>query len=174
MFRLKESIPNFAFKFYDMKITLFAIGKTDAKYFVDAVQEYKARLEHYIPFELQVVPDVKNTKNLSVDQQKEKEGELILKSLQAGDFLVLLDERGKEFTSLQFASYVERKTHTVAKRLVFVIGGPYGFSQAVYEKASEKISLSKMTFSHQMIRLVFVEQLYRAMTILNNEPYHHE
>lgn len=123
---------------------------------------------------MQVIPDIKNVKNLSEEQQKEKEGELILKNLLAGDYLVLLDERGKDFSSLQFASYIEKKTHTVSKRLIFVIGGPYGFSKAVYDKAAEKISLSKMTFSHQMIRLVFVEQLYRAMTILNNEPYHHE
>lgn len=157
-----------------MKINLLVIGKTDAGYFVDAIREYQGRLEHYIPFEMQVLPDIKNTKNLTIDQQKEKEGEQILKNLQAGDYLVLLDERGKEFSSLQFATYIEKKTHTVAKRLVFLIGGPYGFSDAVYNKASEKISLSKMTFSHQMIRLIFVEQLYRAMTILNNEPYHHE
>jgi 23S rRNA (pseudouridine1915-N3)-methyltransferase len=157
-----------------MKITLLVIGKTDAGYFVDAVDEYRKRLEHYIPFELQVIPDIKNTKNLTDIQQKEKEGELILKSLQAGDYLVLLDDKGKEYTSVQFASYIEKKTHTVAKRLVFVVGGPYGFSPAIYEKASEKLTLSRMTFSHQMVRLIFVEQLYRAMTILNNEPYHHE
>ncbi|MDH6310639.1 23S rRNA (pseudouridine1915-N3)-methyltransferase [Dysgonomonas sp. PFB1-18] len=157
-----------------MRITLLVIGKTDAGYFVDAVDEYRKRLEHYIPFELQVIPDIKNTKNLTDVQQKEKEGELILKSLQAGDYLVLLDDKGKEYTSMQFASYIEKKTHTVAKRLVFVVGGPYGFSPAVYEKANEKLTLSRMTFSHQMVRLIFVEQLYRAMTILNNEPYHHE
>lgn len=157
-----------------MKISLLVIGKTDARYFVEAIQEYAKRLEHYIPFEIQVIPDLKNTKSLTVDQQKEKEGELILKTLQPGDYLVLLDERGKEYSSMQFATYIEKKTHTVSKRLVFVIGGPYGFSQAVYDKANEKLTLSRMTFSHQMIRLVFVEQLYRAMTILNNEPYHHE
>ena len=117
---------------------------------------------------------IKNVKNLSEAQQKEKEGELILKSTQPGDYLVLLDEKGKQFTSMQFASYLEKKTHTVPKRLVFVIGGPYGFSEAVYKAATEKISLSMMTFSHQMVRLIFVEQIYRAMTILNNEPYHHE
>lgn len=157
-----------------MKITLLAIGKTDTKYFIDAIGEYQKRLEHYIPYEMQIIPDLKNTKSLTIDQQKEKEGELILKALQPGDYLVLLDERGKEYSSMQFASYIEKKTHTVNKRLVFVIGGPYGFSQAVYDKASEKLTLSRMTFSHQMIRLIFVEQLYRAMTILNNEPYHHE
>ncbi|MDR1707340.1 MAG: 23S rRNA (pseudouridine(1915)-N(3))-methyltransferase RlmH [Prevotella sp.] len=157
-----------------MKITLLVIGKTDAGYFIDAVNEYQKRLEHYIPFEIQIIPDIKNTKSLTTGQQKEKEGELILKNLQAGDYIVLLDEKGKEYTSAQFANYIEKKTHNVSKRLVFVIGGPYGFSQAVYEKANEKLTLSRMTFSHQMVRLIFVEQLYRAMTILNNEPYHHE
>ena len=157
-----------------MKISLIVIGKTDASYFVDAINEYKNRLVHYIPFEMEVIPDIKNVKNLREEQQKEKEGELILKMLQPGDYLVLLDEHGKSFTSIEFATYLERKMHVVSKRLVFVIGGPYGFSEAVYKAASEKISLSKMTFSHQMIRLIFVEQIYRAMTILNNEPYHHE
>ena len=123
---------------------------------------------------MEVIPDIKNVKNLSEAQQKEKEGELILKTLQSGDYLVLLDEKGKEFTSMQFSTYIEKKMHTVPKRLVFVVGGPYGFSEAVYKAAAEKISLSKMTFSHQMIRLIFIEQIYRAMTILNNEPYHHE
>ena len=157
-----------------MKISLIVIGKTDASYFVDAINEYKNRLVHYIPFEMEIIPDIKNVKNLREEQQKEKEGELILKMLQPGDYLVLLDEHGKSFTSMEFATYLERKMHVVSKRLVFVIGGPYGFREAVYKAASEKISLSKMTFSHQMIRLIFVEQIYRAMTILNNEPYHHE
>lgn len=157
-----------------MKITLLVIGKTDARYFVDAISEYEKRLVHYIPYEMEVIPDLKNTKNISEEQQKDKEGELILKNLQAGDHLVLLDDKGKEYTSLKFAQYIEKKTHTVPKRLVFVIGGPYGFSQAVYDRANEKLTLSRMTFSHQMVRLIFVEQVYRAMTILNNEPYHHE
>lgn len=157
-----------------MKIILLSIGKTDATYLVEAIKEYQKRLEHYIPFEIQIIPDLKNTKNLTFDQQKEKEGELILKAMQPGDYLVLLDDKGKEYTSMKFAEYIERKTHTVPKRLIFAIGGPYGFSQAVYSAASEKLTLSRMTFSHQMVRLIFVEQLYRAMTILNNEPYHHE
>ena len=144
-----------------MKIGLIVIGKTDAGYFVEAINEYKNRLTHYIPFEMEVIPDIKNVKNLSEAQQKEKEGELILKALQPGDYLVLLDEKGKEFTSMQFSTYLEKKMHTVPKRLVFVVGGPYGFSEAVYKAASEKISLSKMTFSHQMIRLIFIEQIYR-------------
>ncbi|MCD8044806.1 MAG: 23S rRNA (pseudouridine(1915)-N(3))-methyltransferase RlmH [Tannerellaceae bacterium] len=157
-----------------MKIILLVIGKTDAGYFNEGIKEYQKRLVHYIPYEMEVIPDLKNTKNMSVDQQKEKEGELILKMLQPGDYCVLLDDKGKEFTSMQFATWIEKKTHTVPKRLVFIVGGPYGFSEAVYKVAKEKISLSKMTFSHQMIRLIFTEQLYRAMTILNNEPYHHE
>ncbi len=157
-----------------MKVTLLTIGKTDAGYFVEAINEYTKRLTHYIPFEIQIIPDIKNTKKLSEEQQKEQEGDLILKNLQAGDYIVLLDEKGKEYTSMQFATYMEKKTINVAKRLIFIIGGPYGFSQSVYDKANEKLTLSKMTFTHQMVRLVFVEQLYRAMTIINNEPYHHE
>ena len=157
-----------------MKISLVVIGKTDAGYLIEAIEDYKSRLKHYIPFEMEVIPDVKNAKNLSEAQQKEKEGEMILKMVQPGDCLVLLDDKGKEYTSMQFSAYIEKKMHTVPKRLVFVVGGPYGFSEAVYGAASEKISLSKMTFSHQMVRLIFVEQIYRAMTILNHEPYHHE
>lgn len=159
---------------YKMKILLLVIGKTTESYFSDAIKEYGERMKHYISFDMEVIPELKNTKNLSFDQQKEKEADLIFKSLQPGDYMVLLDERGKEYTSLQFAAYLERKMHVVPKRLVFIIGGPYGFSSRVYDAAGEKISLSKMTFSHQMIRMIFVEQLYRAMTILNNEPYHHE
>ena len=157
-----------------MKISLVVIGKTDAGYLIEAIEDYKSRLKHYIPFEMEVIPDVKNAKNFSEAQQKEKEGEMILKMVQPGDYLVLLDDKGKEYTSMQFSSYIEKKMHTVPKRLVFVVGGPYGFSEAVYGAASEKISLSKMTFSHQMVRLIFIEQIYRAMTILNHEPYHHE
>ena len=143
-------------------------------YFVAGIEEYSKRLAHYVPFEMIVIPELRNTKSLSTDQQKEREADLILKSLLPGDYIVLVDEHGKEFTSMQFASYLEKKMANVAKRLVFVIGGPYGFSNRVYQAAHEKISLSKMTYSHQMIRLIFTEQLYRAMTILNNEPYHHE
>jgi 23S rRNA (pseudouridine1915-N3)-methyltransferase len=157
-----------------MKIQLTTVGKTNQDFVQKGMDEFCTRLKHYISFELEIVPDIKNTKNLSQEQLKEKEGELILKSIQPGDYVVLLDERGTAFSSLQFADYIEKKTYIVNKKLVFVIGGAYGFSGKVYEAASEKISLSKMTFSHQMIRLIFVEQLYRAMTILNNEPYHHE
>jgi len=157
-----------------MKVVFVVIGKTDTGYMIDAIEEYKNRLSHYLPFEMIVIPDIKNVKNLSENQQKEKEGELILKTIQAGDHLVLLDDKGKEFTSMQFSTYLEKKMHTISKRLVFVVGGPYGFSDAIYKTAKEKVSLSKMTFSHQMIRLIFIEQVYRAMTILHNEPYHHE
>jgi 23S rRNA (pseudouridine1915-N3)-methyltransferase len=157
-----------------MKILLLVVGKTAQDFVETGLNEFCSRLKHYIAFEMEVIPDIKNAKNLSFEQQKEKEGECILKSIQTGDCVVLLDEHGKEFTSLQFAEYMERKTHTVAKRLVFIIGGPYGFSQKVQNTAQEKIALSKMTFSHQFVRLIFVEQVYRAMTILNNQPYHHE
>lgn len=157
-----------------MKVILLVVGKTDAGSWNQALEDYAGRLKHYIPFETEVIPDVKNAKNLTEAQQKEQEGGLILKSLQVGDYCVLLDERGKEFTSKQFAAYMDKKMQTVPKRLVFVIGGPYGFSEEVYDRASERMSLSKMTFSHQMIRPIFVEQLYRAMTILRGEPYHHE
>jgi len=157
-----------------MKVTLLVIGKTDTKYFEEAINEYKSRLAHYIPFELEIIPDIKNTKNLNFEQQKQKEGEQIIKYLQPSDHIVLLDEKGKQYTSTEFATYFEKKTHTVNKRLIFIVGGPYGFSKDIYSRANEKISVSKMTFSHQMIRLIFIEQLYRAMTILHNEPYHHE
>ncbi|MFR0836198.1 MAG: 23S rRNA (pseudouridine(1915)-N(3))-methyltransferase RlmH [Barnesiella sp.] len=157
-----------------MKIVFLVIGKTTDAYSVAAIQEYTNRLRHYIPFENEVIPELKNARNLNFDQQKEREADLLLKSFQPGDYIVLLDEKGKEFTSVSFSRYLERKMHTIPKRLVFVVGGPYGFSQRIYDIAQEKISLSRMTFSHQMIRVIFTEQLYRAMTILNNEPYHHE
>ncbi len=157
-----------------MKIKLVVIGKTNQDFVEKGIAEFSGRLKHYIDFEMIVIPDIKNAKSLSFDQQKEKEGELILKSLKTGDYVVLLDEHGKEFTSVGFADYLAKKQHTVARTLVFVIGGAYGFSSGVYDIAKEKIALSQMTFSHQMIRLIFIEQLYRGMTILNNEPYHHE
>jgi len=157
-----------------MKITLLMVGKTTESYYIQAIDEYAGRLKHYITFELEVIPELKNTRSLQTEQQKEREGELIRKSLKPGDYIVLLDEKGKEYTSMGFSDYITKKQQTVGKRLVFVIGGPYGFSDEIYGLANEKISLSKMTFSHQMIRILFVEQLYRAMTILNGEPYHHE
>lgn len=157
-----------------MKITLLVVGRTVEKHYITAIDDYVTRTKHFTQFDMEVIPELKNTKSLSMEQQKEKEGELILKALQPGDVVVLLDEHGKEFRSIEFADWIERKMHTVNKRLVFIIGGPYGFAPKVYAAAQDKISLSKMTFSHQMIRLIFVEQLYRAFTILNNNPYHHE
>jgi 23S rRNA (pseudouridine1915-N3)-methyltransferase len=157
-----------------MKTTLLLVGRTTEAHFHKAVTDYVLRVKHYISFDVEVIPDLKNTRALSQEQQKEKEGELILKALQVGDVVVLLDEGGKEMRSVEFAAYMEQKMNTVNRRLVFVIGGAYGFSSKVYEAAMEKMSLSRMTFSHQMVRLVFVEQLYRAMTILRGEPYHHE
>ena len=157
-----------------VKIQLIVIGKTNQNFVKQGLDEFCKRLEHYLPFELEIISDIKNTKNLTVEQQKTKEGELILQSFQIGDYIVLLDERGKEFTSVNFAEFIEKKSHVGLKRLVFVVGGVYGFSPSVYEVAHENIALSKMTFPHQLIRLIFIEQLYRAMTILHNEPYHHE
>ncbi|WP_299048413.1 23S rRNA (pseudouridine(1915)-N(3))-methyltransferase RlmH [uncultured Polaribacter sp.] len=157
-----------------MKIKLLAIGKTDNKNLIQLIDEYQNRLKHYIKFELEIIPDIKNAKNLSETQQKEKEGSLILSKLQNTDQLILLDDKGKDFTSIQFSKYLQKKMNSGLKQLVLVIGGPYGFSETVYKKAQGKISLSKMTFSHQMIRLFVVEQLYRGYTILKNEPYHHE
>lgn len=159
---------------YGMNIRLLAIGKTDDKNLQSLLAEYTSRLSHYIKFELDVIPDIKNAKNLSVAQQKTKEGELILSKIGQSDMMMLLDENGKEFSSVGFSAEIQKRMNSGIKTLTFVIGGPYGFSDAVYEKASGKISLSKMTFSHQMVRVFFVEQLYRAFTILNNEPYHHQ
>lgn len=150
------------------------VGKTVDKRLVSLVDEYAERVKHYVPFTMEVIPDLKNTKALSFEQQKEREGELILKALKPDDYVVLLDEGGREFASVDFATYLEQQQHTVARRMVFVVGGPYGFSADVYALAREKVSLSRMTFSHQMVRLFFVEQLYRAMTILRGEPYHHQ
>ncbi|KAF9660136.1 23S rRNA (pseudouridine(1915)-N(3))-methyltransferase RlmH [Tenacibaculum sp. ZH5_bin.1] len=157
-----------------MKIKLLAIGKTDNKQLQQLIDEYQNRLKHYVKFELEIIPDIKNVKNLSEAQQKEKEGELILSKLQPTDQLVLLDDKGKQYTSVEFSQYLQKKMNSGIKQLVLVIGGPYGFSEAVYNKAQGKLSLSKMTFSHQMIRLFIVEQIYRGFTILRNEPYHHE
>lgn len=157
-----------------MKALLLVVGKTVDSRIQSLVDDYRERLKHYLPFEMYVIPELKATKNFSFDQQKEKEGELLMKFFQAGDTIVLLDENGKEFKSTEFALWMQKKQNTVSKRLVFVVGGPYGFSSDVYGKANDKISLSRMTFSHQMVRLVFIEQLYRAMTILHGEPYHHE
>ena len=157
-----------------MKITLLAIGKTNAKYLQEGIEQYTKRLGHYIPFELKILPDVKTTKSLTTDKQKEMEGQMFLAAIGQGDWVTLLDERGKEFTSREFANYIDKKMVTIPKNLIFIIGGPYGFSQEMYNRANEKLSVSKMTFSHEMIRLFFIEQIYRAMTILKGEPYHHD
>lgn len=156
-----------------MKTILLVVGRTVETHFITAIEDYAQRTRRYLPFDIEVIPELKNTKSLPEEVQKEKEGELILKALQPGDVIVLLDEKGREMRSVEFAEYMKQKMNTVNKRLVFVIGGPYGFSPKVYAAAHEKLSLSRMTFSHQMIRLLFVEQLYRAMSILNGSPYHH-
>ena len=157
-----------------MNIRLLAIGKTDNKNLQSLIDEYTKRLSFYIKFDLEIIPDIKNVKNLSEAQQKEKEGELILSKLAATDQLILLDENGTTFSSIGFSDYLQKKMNAGIKTLVFVIGGPYGFSEEVYKKAQGKISLSAMTFSHQMVRLFVIEQIYRGFTILKNEPYHHQ
>lgn len=157
-----------------MKITLLVVGKTVEQHFIKGIEDYTERIKHFIPFDIEVIPDLKNTKSLSTKEVKEREGEMIAKQISAGDYVVLLDERGKEFRSVEFADYIGKKMNVVSKRLVFVVGGAYGFSDKVYALANEKISMSKMTFSHQMIRLIVTEQIYRAMSIINNLPYHHE
>lgn len=156
-----------------MKITLIAIGKTEEKYLIEGIEKYFKRLKHYISFQIVIIPDIKNVKNLSQDQQKEKEGLSILKNIQNSDTVILLDEEGKNLTSVGFSEQLNKFMIASVQHLVFVIGGPYGFSEEVYKRCNDKLSLSKMTFSHQMVRLFFVEQLYRAFTILRNEPYHH-
>ena len=156
-----------------MKILLLAIGKTDEDYLITGIKKYVGRLGHYVSFEMKEIPDIRNRKTLSEDQQKKAESFLLLQQLQPGDHVVLLDENGTHYTSVAFAENLEKLMASGAKRIVFVIGGPYGFAQEVYDKANAKLSLSPMTFSHQMVRLIFVEQLYRAFTILKGEPYHH-
>ncbi len=157
-----------------MDIKLIAIGKTDNKNLIQLINDYQKRLGFYIRFSFEILPDIKNTKNLSTEQQKEKEGALILSKLQSSDHLFLLDEKGVSYSSIEFSKYLQKKMNSGLKTMVFVIGGPYGFSEAVHKRTTAKISLSSMTFSHQMIRLFFIEQLYRAFTILKNEPYHHK
>lgn len=157
-----------------MNIRLIAIGKTDNKDLQSLINEYTKRLSFYVKFDLEIIPDIKNVKNLSEAQQKEKEGELILAKIGPTDQLILLDENGKTFSSVGFSDYLQKKMNAGIKTLVFVIGGPYGFSETVYQKAQGKVSLSEMTFSHQMVRLFVIEQMYRGFTILKNEPYHHQ
>lgn len=157
-----------------MNIKLLTVGKTDVKWVKEGLELYASRLVHYVPFQIVEIPQLKKTSALTEEQIKEKEGELILREVGPADALILLDERGKEFRSVEFASYVQKQLGGGAKSIVFTIGGAYGFSKEVYGRANDKISLSKMTFSHQMVRTVFAEQLYRAFTILKGEPYHHE
>lgn len=157
-----------------MKIVLITIGKTNEKYLIEGIEQYKKRLKHYTNFEMLEIPNLKNSKNLSERDLMKKEGELTLKNIQTSDHLVLLDDKGKDYTSLKFSEKIQNWMLIGKKRIVFVVGGAYGFSEEVYQRGNEKLSLSKMTFSHQMVRLFFVEQLYRGYSILNNEPYHHE
>jgi len=156
-----------------MKSELILVGKTNDKHFQAGIDDYAGRITHYLPFQIVTLPDLKQTKNLSEEQQKQKEGAMILDKITAADYVVLLDEKGKEMRSEEFAAWLDKRQQG-GRKLIFVIGGPYGFSPDVYARADEKISLSKMTFSHQMVRLIFTEQLYRACTILKGEPYHHK
>ena len=156
-----------------MTIKLIAIGKTDSRELQSLIANYVKRLGYYIKFEFEIIPDIKNAKNLSEAQQKRKEGELILGKISSSDILVLLDEKGKQFSSVEFSTILQKRMNSGIKCLNLVIGGPYGFSEVIYQRANQTISLSKMTFSHQMVRLFVVEQVYRAFTILRNEPYHH-
>ena len=157
-----------------MKITLAVIGKTEVGFVRQGIDEYVKRLQHYVPFNIQYIGDVKSTRNMSEAQQKTAEGKQLLGALETSDYVVLLDEHGTERTSMDYSQWLERRMASGSKQLVFVVGGPYGFSPEVYDRANEKISLSKMTFPHELVRLIFVEQLYRAFTILRHEPYHHE
>lgn len=156
-----------------MKICFLVIGKTVEEFLKQGISIYEKRLKNYIPFEIRTLPELKKTSGLSFDQQKTMEGKVLLDSIVPSDYVVLLDERGKEFSSTDFANFLQKQMLQSTKSMIFVVGGPYGFSKEVYNRADEKISLSQMTFSHQMVRLIFTEQLYRAMTILRNEPYHH-
>ena len=157
-----------------MTIKLLVVGKTDVSLLEKIIEDYKKRIRFYIKFEIETIPDLKNTKNISQEEQKNKEGVLLLKQIADNDFLVLLDERGKEYYCVEFSALLHKIMYSGVKQCLFVIGGPYGFSQQVYQRANNMCSLSRMTFSHQIVRLFFVEQLYRAFTILNNEPYHHQ
>ncbi|QNL50379.1 23S rRNA (pseudouridine(1915)-N(3))-methyltransferase RlmH [Olivibacter sp. SDN3] len=157
-----------------MKITLLCVGKTDEAYLSTGIEKYVKRLKHYINFHFAIIPDVKNTKGLTKDQQKLKEAKMIVKHIQPTDTLILLDEQGKSFRSTEFAQFLDKKMINSTQNLVFVIGGPYGFDTLLNQYTTQKLSLSKMTFSHQMVRLFFIEQLYRALSILKGEPYHHE
>lgn len=157
-----------------MKIKIIAIGKTHKSFLMEGENEYLKRIKKYIPIEKIEIPDLKNAKKLTQKQIKEKEGKLLIAKIEPHSLIVLLDEKGREFTSMKFSTWIQDKMNRGYKNIIFLIGGAYGFSDEVYKLANEKIALSKMTFSHQMIRMLFTEQIYRAFTILNNEPYHHE
>jgi 23S rRNA (pseudouridine1915-N3)-methyltransferase len=157
-----------------MKITFITVGKTEDAYLKEGIEKYVKRLKHYTKLEMAEIPELKNTKALTEEQQKVKEAELILKKITPLDHVILLDENGTEFNSVQFANYINKRSVTSSANLVFIVGGPYGFDQSVYQRANDKISLSRMTFSHQMVRLFFTEQLYRAFSIIKGEPYHHQ
>ncbi len=156
-----------------MRITLLLIGATDKKYLIEGIEDYQKRLIHYLPFEIRVIADIKNNRHLSVDQQKDREGKALLDQISPGDELVLLDSEGAEFSSPGLANWIEKRMLAGSRQVTFVVGGPYGFSEAVYKRADSRMSLSRLTFPHQLVRLLFVEQLYRAMTIIKGEPYHH-
>lgn len=157
-----------------MKVTLLCVGKTDDEYLQKGIEKYVKRLKHYVSFVVTIIPDLKQAKNLTEKQQREKEGQAILKQVQHTDMLILMDERGKSFRSVEFAAFFEKQMLNSVSHIIFVVGGPYGFDEVLYQRANAMISLSKMTFSHQMVRLFFVEQVYRAFSIIRGEPYHHE
>lgn len=156
-----------------MRITLLLVGSTDKKYLIEGIEDYQKRLIHYLPFDIRVIPDIKNSRHLTSDQQNEKEGKALLDLVSQGDELILLDVDGAEFSSAGFAGWIEKRMVSGIKQLTFAVGGPYGFSEAVCKRADKRISLSRLTFPHQLVRLLFIEQLYRAMTIIKGEPYHH-
>lgn len=163
----------FCYKNNAVKITLLLVGATDKKYLIEGIEDYQKRLIHYLPFEIRVLADIKNSRHLSADQQKEREGKALLDLVSSGDELVLLDVEGAEYSSPGLANWIEKRMLAGTRQVIFVVGGPYGFSDAVYKRADSKMSLSKLTFPHQLVRLLFIEQLYRAMTIIKGEPYHH-
>lgn len=157
-----------------MDLELLTVGKTHIKFVEEGINEYTRRLKHYIPYSIKSLPDIRNAAKMDAARQKEAEGEKILECISNGDYVILLDERGRQYTSMEFSVFIEKQMIAGRKKVVFVVGGPYGFSQAVYDRADSLLSLSKMTFNHEMVRLFFTEQVYRAMTILRGEPYHHE
>ena len=157
-----------------MEIELLTVGKTTIRFVIDGIEEYTRRLKHYIPYTIRTIPDIKNTSKMDQAKQKEEEGKKILEAVSNSDYVVLLDERGKQYGSLEFSAFIEKQMVAGRRKVIFVVGGPYGFSKAVYDRADTLLSLSKMTFNHEMVRLFFTEQIYRAMTIMRGEPYHHE